>query len=91
MKLTFFVHFYTITLLINFKIVSSENIDIFKKNTLRKLWEEAMHYDTSGRKGEELDSIGHCEKSDYKYFSHVISGDKVEFSNGINTAYAVIK
>ena len=92
MKSPFFVYFFAISLFINFTLVSNENDDASKKSFLRNLWEEAMHYSRSVN-SEETDSLSHCAKSDYKYFSHAIAGDKFEFINSgsVNDVYAVIK
>ena len=87
MRSTFFVYFFAINFLTNFNAVSNKN-----KPALRCLWEERMHYSRSVN-SEEEDSLSHCASSDYKYFSHVIAGDKFEFINkgSVNDAYAVIK
>ena len=92
MKSTFFIFAFTICLLINFNLVSSKKNDVSKNSFLRNLWEEAMHYSRSVN-SEEEDSLSHCASSDYKYFSHVIAGDKFEFINkgSVNDGYAVIK
>ena len=92
MKSTFFVYFFAVNLLANLNVVSKKNNNAFQKPTLRNLWEEAMHYNKRGN-SEEDDSIDHCARSDYKYFSHAIAGDKFDFINSgsVNDAYAVIK
>lgn len=55
----------------------------------RNLWEEEMHYDKEDRNKLEYDSIDHCGKSSYKYFSYLISGQKVIFDKTINHDNAV--
>ena len=92
MKSTFLVYFFAINLLTNFNVVLNKNNEQSQKTTLRNLWEEGMHYNKRGI-SEEDDSIDHCASSDYKYFSHVIAGDKFEFINkgSVNDVYAVIK
>ena len=92
MKSTFFVYFFAINFLTNFNEVPNRNNDAFHKQTLRNLWEEGMHYNKRGNSDED-DSIDHCARSDYKYFSHAIAGDKFEFINSgsVNDVYAVIK
>ena len=92
MKSTFLVYFFAVYLLVNFNVVSNKNNDGFLKKISRNLWEEAMHYNKRGN-SEEDDSIDHCARSDYKYFSHAIAGDKFEFINkgSVNDVYAVIK
>lgn len=75
------IYFFAIFLLINCEVPSN-------KNSLRHLWEENWNYPNE-RPTEEDESLEHCKNSDYKYFSHVISGDKVTFSSSISSAYAV--
>lgn len=59
------------------------------EKNLRNLWEENMNYDSSDRNNNELDSIEHCAKSDFKYFSYVVSGQEVIFGKSINNENAV--
>ena len=60
-----------------------------KKTSLRKLWNERIDYDDTGRTEEEKESIeDHCVKSDYKYFIFYITGQIYEFKEYINEGNA---
>ena len=52
------------------------------QRSLRNLWDQDVIYNNNLRKNKsDLDSIEqHCEKSDYKYFVHFISGQINNFS-----------
>ena len=61
----------------------------YYKSTLRKLWEEDMVLPTSRSYSNEDDSLDHCSKSNYKYFSYIITGAKVTFSHTVSKDAAV--
>ena len=52
-----------------------------KKGFLRKLWNDNIDVDTTGRERDqdESDSIKHCEKSDYIYYSIYAYGQNYTF------------
>ena len=52
-------------------------------NSLRKLWDENMP-SLPNRPSEEDDSLNHCGKSSYKYFSYIITGAKLEYNHSIS-------
>ena len=58
-------------------------------NVLRKLWEEDMLLPPRTFDSEEEDSLDHCEKSNYKYFSYLLSGYKVTFDHFVSKDAAV--
>ena len=60
-----------------------------KNNRFRKLWDEEIKYDSSGRSSEEKESLEKCENSDYKYFIHFVTGNNVTFEKYVNKDNAV--
>ena len=43
----------------------------------------------SGRPNDEEISLKHCAKSDYKYFSHILTGSEKSFNHYISTSGSV--
>ena len=54
-----------------------------RNNSLRKLWDENMP-SLPNRPSEEDDSLNHCGKSSYNYFSYIITGAKLEYNHSIS-------
>ena len=57
-------------------------------NLLRHLWDESMNIPT-GRSKEEESSLKRCSRSNYKYFSYVLSGSPVSFDHTTYTEGSV--
>jgi len=77
---------YFILLLLTTKLTIT--ISSSKNISLRKLWNERIEYDDSGRTPEEKESIEHCVISDYKYFIFYTTGQTYEFKEYINEGNA---
>ena len=81
-----------ILLLIN--IINTKSISNNDKkshhNLLRNLWEEDMNI-PANRSSEEKTSLNHCAKSNYKYFSYILSGAPVIFSHPISASYGGVR
>ena len=58
-------------------------------NNIRNLWEEDMEYTKEDLNDKELDSLNHCSKSNYKYFSFILTGAPVTFDHFISKDFAV--
>lgn len=87
MKVNMILFFLLLLNLINIKpTLNSYENSYYKK--IRSLWEESMEYE-SRTDEEDNDSLKRCSYSNYKYFSFIISGDKVTFEHYINSGYAV--
>ena len=56
-------------------------------NNIRSLWEEDMEYKINNE--NEAESLWHCAKSDYKYFSFILSGAPVTFDHFVSKDNAV--
>ena len=65
--------------LINLYLILLLLFIVHSKPKLRNLWEEAMEY--KERNSDELDSLIHCSKSNYKYFSFILNGAPVTFEH----------
>lgn len=75
------------TFIINFPIFDSK--DDYYKNKHRYLWEEDMKY--GDYYPEEKNSLEHCAKSNYKYFSYILTGAPVTFDHFVSKDNAVSK
>ncbi len=76
--------FIFLLILLSFNLIKSKAISNATKkshnNLLRKLWDENMPI-LPNRPSEEDDSLNHCGKSSYKYFSYIITGSPLEYSH----------
>lgn len=86
MKKIFLVFFLFIELINLNHVSSNDNNSYFQK--LRKLWDEDMVM-PSGRPNDEEISLKHCAKSDYKYYSHILTGSEKSFNHYISTSGSV--
>jgi len=72
--------------LINFKAIINLKNNSYSK-FLRRLWEEGMEYEIQDE--NESESLIHCEKSNYKYFSFILTGATVTFEHFVSKDNAV--
>jgi hypothetical protein len=73
----------------NTKLISN-NDKKYRHNLLRKLWDEDMP-EPKDRDKEEETSLAHCAKSDYKYFSYILSGAPLNYSHSMTTSYGAVR
>ena len=83
-----------IILIIRFLFFINNRIDSKLKhnsliNNIRSLWEEDMEIIANDVEEGEYDSISHCSKSNYKYFSFILTGAPVTFDHFISKDNAV--
>lgn len=69
---------------------TSNNDKKSRHNLLRNLWDEDMNI-PDGRSSEEDTSLKHCAKSDYKYFSYIISGAPLSYSHPLTASYGGVR
>ena len=86
LKLLLILLFVNIT---NTKLISN-NDKKYRHNLLRKLWDEDMP-EPKDRSQEEETSLDHCAKSDYKYFSYILSGAPLNYSHSMTTSYGAVR
>ena len=73
----------------NTKLISNKDKK-YRQNLLRKLWDEDMP-EPKDRSQEEETSLAHCAKSDYKYFSYILSGAPLNYSHSITASIGGVR
>ena len=68
---------------------TSNNDKTSRHNLLRNLWDEDMNIPE--RLPEEETSLKHCAKSDYKYFSYILSGAPLSYSHPKPASYGGVR
>ena len=73
----------------NTKLISNKDKK-YHHNLLRNLWDDDMP-EPKDRFPEEDTSLDHCAKSDYKYFSYILSGAPLNYSHSIPASYGAVR
>ena len=66
--------------------LNQDNNSNLKK--IRNLWVDPMEYEKRDN-GDDNNSLKHCTKSSFKYFSFILSGAPVTFDHSVNVGNVV--